>query len=131
MTNLVSRAIAGVSALLNGLQVKRFLAVFLVGFLLLTSNVAFGNDNKNLGERAYEKAHQTDSVRPKTTREWYQEGRETNNAPGERLQRIAEESGQAFKEFGSGYVEGAKQTGNQVKEGAAKAGQDLSNQVQR
>jgi hypothetical protein len=42
MTNLISRAIARISTLLEGLQVKQFFAAGLVGFLLLTTNVDMG-----------------------------------------------------------------------------------------
>lgn len=119
MINLIANTSAYISSLLKRLQVQRFLAVVLVGFLLLTTNVDSGSNNKALTERIKDIAHDTDSVRPKTTGEWYKEGQETNNSPGERLERIGKESAKAFEEFGSGYVEGAKETANQVK-GAAK-----------
>lgn len=123
MTNLISRTIAqhlrrriaNVSSLVKELQVKRFLAVVVVGFLLLTTNVAVGQNNDALGERVVERVHQTDQAdRPKTTGEWNQEARETEGAPGKRLQRIGKESAEAFKQFGSGYAEGAKETARDV-----------------
>ncbi|MFB2937971.1 hypothetical protein ACE1B6_22210 [Aerosakkonemataceae cyanobacterium BLCC-F154] len=118
MSNLIANTATYVSSLLKKLQVKQFLAVVLVGFLLLTTNIDSGSNNKALGKQINEIAHDTDSVRPKTTREWYQEKRETENSPGERLERIGKESAKAFEEFGSGYIEGAKQTANQAKEAA-------------
>ncbi|MEA5507203.1 hypothetical protein VB735_29730 [Halotia wernerae UHCC 0503] len=128
MKNLISRTITYISSLLSRLQVNRFLAVVLVGSLLLTTNVAFGSQsNKDLGEKVREQIQQNDSQRPKTTGEWYQEARETENSPGERLKRIGEESAEAFKEFGSGYVEGTQETARGIKDSAAQAGEALSN----
>ena len=125
MKNLISRAIDRIGSLLQGFQVKRFLAVVLVGFLVLTTNVSPGHNNKGLDNQVGDRLHQDDS-RPKTTREWYNEARETNDAPGERIKRIAGESAEAFKEFGSGYVEGAKKTARDVGEGLVDAGKDLT-----
>lgn len=116
MRNLIANTTTFISDVLKKLQVQRFLAVVLVGFLLLTTNVDSGRNNKGLPQQIDEIAHDRDSVRPKTTREWEKERRETENSPGERLGRIGKESAKAFEEFGSGYVEGAKQTANQVKE---------------
>jgi cell division septum initiation protein DivIVA len=110
MKNLISRSTAHINSLINGLQVKRFLAVVLVGFILLTTNVDSKQNNKELTKQVREQAEQIDSVRPKTTREWYKEARETEDSPGERLQNIAEESAQAVKEFGSLYPDTAKRT---------------------
>lgn len=118
MSNLIANTATYVNSLLKKFQVKQFLAVVLVGFLLLTTNIDSGSNNKALPKQINEIAHDRDSVRPKTTREWEKEGRETENSPGERLGRIGKESAKAFEEFGSGYVEGAKQTANQAKEAA-------------
>ena len=116
MTNLVSSAIASISSLLNVFQVKRFLAVVLVGFILLTTNVDSGRNNKAVADKGRDRLHEIDSVRPKTTNEWYEEARETEGSPGERLKNIAEESGQALKEFGSLYPETAKTSIRALKE---------------
>ena len=110
MKNLIDKATAHISSLLKELQVKRFFAVVLVGFILLTTNVDSGRNNKALGEQVREQANELDSVRPKTTNEWYEEARETEDSPGERLQNIAEESAEAIKEFGSIYPDTAKRT---------------------
>lgn len=116
MLNLFSRAISHISSLLNGLQVKRFLAVVLVGFLLLTTNVNLGRNNRSLNKTLDDTAHQIDSERPKTTGEWKQEARETEGAPGERLKNIAEESAQAVKEWGSLYPDTAERSARQVRD---------------
>jgi Tfp pilus assembly protein PilN len=111
MQNLISSATSHISSLINGLQVKRFLAVVLVGFIVLTTNVdANQQNNKGLTKQVLKQAEQIDSVRPKTTKEWYKEARETEDSPGERLENIAEESAKAFKEFGSIYPDTAKRT---------------------
>ncbi|OKH36543.1 hypothetical protein NIES2119_16005 [[Phormidium ambiguum] IAM M-71] len=116
MSNLIANTTNFISDVLKKLQVQRFLAVVLVGFLLLTTNVDSGRNNKGLPQQIDQIAHDRDSVRPKTTREWEKEKRETENSPGERLGRIGKESAKAFEEFGSGYVKGAKETANQAKE---------------
>jgi hypothetical protein len=86
MQNLISRTTSHIGSLMNGLQVKRFLAVVLVGFIMLTTNVdANKQNNKGLTKQVLEQAEQIDSVRPKTTNEWYKEARETEDSPGERL----------------------------------------------
>ncbi|WP_373529863.1 hypothetical protein [Nostoc sp.] len=131
MTNLISRTVSYISSLLKGLQVKSFLAVVLVGFVVLTTNVAPGQNNKALKERVRDQIEQDDSQRPRTIGEWNKEARETEGAPGKRLQKIGEESAEAFKEFGSGYVEGAKKTANDVGDSAVQAGEDISNKVKR
>lgn len=126
MTNLVSSAIAGISSLLNVFQVKRFLAVALVGFILLTTNVDYGRNNIASNNEGRDRLHEIDSVRPKTTNEWFKEARETEDAPGERLKNIAEESGQALKEFGSLYPDTAKRSANALKDDTEPASQNFS-----
>jgi hypothetical protein len=111
MQTLISRATSHIISLINGLQVKRFFAVVLVGFILLTTNVDANQQvNKGLTKQIRKEAQKIDSVRPKTTNEWYEEARETEDSPGERLENIAEESAQAFKEFGAIYPDTAKRT---------------------
>ena len=131
MTNLISRMISHISSLLKGLQVKSFLTVVLVGFLMLATNVGYGHNDKALGERVREQVQQNDSQRPKTIGEWNKEARETEGSPGERLQKIGEESAEAFKQFGSGYVEGVQKTASDVGDSAAQTSKDISNKVRR
>ncbi len=123
MMNLISRTINYINFLFQGVQVKRFLAVVLMGLMTLTTNVAFGENNQVLKEKVRQEIQQDDSQRPKTIREWNQEARETEGSPGKRLQKIGEESAEAFKEFGSGYVEGAKKTARDIQNGASELGQ--------
>lgn len=109
MTNLISRAIAHLSSFFKGIQVKRFLAVVLVGFLLLTTNANPGSNNQAT-KRVEQLVNQNDSQRPKTTGQWEQEGRETEGAPGERLKRIGKQSAEAVKDFGSLYPDTAQRS---------------------
>ena len=89
MTNIVSRAITGISSLLKKVQVMRFLSVVLVGFLLLTTNVAQDRNTKAVTRKIDEVTHQDNSQRPKTMGEWQQEAQETKGDPGERVNKIA------------------------------------------
>ncbi|MEH2367979.1 hypothetical protein [Nostoc sp.] len=127
MINLISRTISHISSLLKGLQIKGFLAVVIVGFLVLTTNVAPGQNNTGLKERVREQIQQDDSQRPRTIGEWNKEARETEGSPGERLKKIGEESAEAFKQFGSGYVEGAQKTASDVGDSAARTGEKILN----
>lgn len=129
MINFISRTIGHISSLLKGLQVKSFLSVVVVGFLMLTTNVAYGQNDKALGERVREQVEQNDAQRPKTIGQWNKEARETEDSPGERLEKIGKESAEAFKEFGSGYVNGAKKTASDVGDSAAQTGKNISNKV--
>ncbi|ARV59613.1 hypothetical protein BZZ01_14115 [Nostocales cyanobacterium HT-58-2] len=131
MTNLISRAIAGIGSLLKELQVKRFLAVVLVGFLVLTTNAAPERRSQAVTSKIDEVVHQNDSQRPKTTGEWNKEARETEGAPGERLQKIATESAEAVKDFGSLYPDTAQRSASGLQNNNTSPGKDLSNQRQR
>lgn len=125
MINLISRTVGHISSLLKGLQVKSFLAVVLVGFLVLTTNVSYGDKDKGLGERVREQVEQNDAQRPKTVGQWNKEARETKGSPGERAQKIGKESAEAFKEFGSGYVKGAQETASDVGDSAVDTAKNI------
>ncbi|PMB44029.1 hypothetical protein CEN41_11455 [Fischerella thermalis CCMEE 5330] len=132
MINLISNMIARVSSLLKGLQVKRFLAVVMLGVLLLTTNTyVTPGDNKAFGKEVRDRAHLNDTQRPRTVGEWQKEAEEVKGNPAERIKRIGEDSAEAFRDFGSGYVEGAKKTGEQAKNSAVDTGKDAAKQVRR
>jgi hypothetical protein len=57
-----------------------------------------------------------DSDRPKTTGEWNQEARETEDDLGQRVKRIAKETGEAVKDFGQMYPNTAERSGDALKE---------------
>lgn len=132
MKNLISSAIAQVSSVLNYLQVKRFLAVVLVGFIFLTTNAQPSNaTSKAISDRINTVAHQNDSDRPKTTGEWNREAREINSADGEgRLQRIAKESTEAVKDFGGLYPDTADRSASDLDKNNLRR-QGYSDRVQR
>ncbi|MBD2503274.1 hypothetical protein [Anabaena azotica] len=114
MANLFSNVINHIKFLFQEFQVKRFFAIALVGFLVLTtslnSSIDSGRSSKNVTKRLDQVVHQDDADRPKTTGEWNREARQTEDAPGERAKRIAKESGEAVKQFGSVYPDTAKRT---------------------
>ncbi|MEG4234696.1 hypothetical protein QUA40_21715 [Microcoleus sp. Pol11C3] len=114
--NLISTAIARISSLLKGFQMKSFLSVVLVGFLVLTTTVDSGRTNKGFGTQASSKAELNNSERPQTTREWRQEARETSDSPGQRAQKIGQEAGAAVKEFGEMYQDTAKRSVRELKD---------------
>jgi hypothetical protein len=123
MKKLFSR----IGSLLAQVQIRRFLIVVFIGFLVLqTTNLAFGSVRQDLTEKVRARVEQNDAQRPKTTGEWNQQARETEGNPKERLNRIGQQSAEALKEFGSGYVEGAKETAGNIKRGAAGVGKDIS-----
>jgi hypothetical protein len=97
MINLISKAIARISSLLEIVQVKNLLATFLVGLILLTSSV---NSNDRVSNKIDGKIFESNSERPTTTREWYQKANETEDSPGERIKEIGKESGQGASHFG-------------------------------
>jgi hypothetical protein len=114
MTNLISNAIARLTSLIKGFQVKQFLAVALVGFLLLTTNAQPGSENKALTKQVRERVHQGDSQRPKTTGEWLKEARQ--DAPlDKRIEQIGGESAAAVKDFGKLYPDTAKRSSDTVR----------------
>jgi hypothetical protein len=110
MANLFSKTISHISYLLSELQVKRVISVVLVGFLLLTTNVAPKQSNNALADNINSVVHQDGSQRPKTTGEWNKDARETEGAPGERLKKIGKQSAEAVKDFGSLYPDTAKRS---------------------
>ena len=110
MTNMISNAIAQIGNFFKEFQVKRFVAVVLVGFLVLTTGVN-AERNAQAATKVVEKAVRQDtSDRPKTTGEWNREARQTEDAPLKRAQRIAKESAEAVKDLGSVYPDTAKRT---------------------
>ncbi len=121
MSNFFSEAIAYIRSMFNRFRLQQYFAFVLVGFILLTTNAKAAPNNDALGAKVRERIEQTDqSDRPKTTGEWNREAEETEGQPGKRLDRIAKESGEAFKQFGSGYVKGAQETAGDIQREAAK-----------
>ena len=111
--NLFYSAIERINSFFQSFQVKRFMAVALVGLVLLTANV--GN-SKTYGMKSESKSTLNDPDRPQTTREWNQEARATEDAPGERAKKIGQETGDALKEFGQMYQDTAKRSVRDLKD---------------
>jgi hypothetical protein len=129
MASLMVRAIATIGSLLKGLQANRFLAVVMVGFLLLTTNVGPSQTNEALSAKVRERVYQVDpGQKPKTYGEWEHEA--AQDVPlGQRVRDIAEDSAEAFKQFGSGYTKAMKDSARDLTNGIVRAGENLSNQV--
>jgi len=115
MINLFSKAIARLNSFIKLFQVRQFLAIALVGAILLLAPAETTRNNPDLGRRIDNVLEKGNSERPTTTREWQQEAREVKGKPGERLKRIGEESKEAFKEFGGLYPDTAERTGETLK----------------
>ena len=120
MTNLISSAIARAYTWLKSFQVKQVLSMVLVGMVFLTVSAEQGRAGQALGKKVDNAAHQIDSERPKTTREWNREARQTEDDLGDRVGNIVEESGQALKEFGGMYSDTAKRSTRQLKDQTAR-----------
>jgi len=111
MLNFISQAIAKFFSFFKSLQVKQFLPIVLIGFLLLNISAAPSRrETQQAIKKLDQTVHQEDSTRPKTTGEWEQQYRETEGRPVERIKRIGEQSAEAVKDFGSMYVDTAKRS---------------------
>lgn len=116
MTNMLSSVITRISSLLKKLQVVRLVSFILVGVLILTTNVAQDRNTQAVTKKLDEVLHQDNSQRPKTIGEWHEEAQETEGAPGERVKKIAKESVEAVKDFGSLYPDTAKRSARDIEE---------------
>ncbi|MBD2569887.1 hypothetical protein [Anabaena lutea] len=114
MANLLTKALETIKFIYQSLEIKRFFAVALVGFLVLAtsldSTIESGRGSNSVTKRLDKVVHQDDADRPKTTGEWNKEARQTENAAGERAKRIAKESGEALKQWSSVYPDTAKRS---------------------
>jgi hypothetical protein len=121
MTSLINGLTFPLKTLFRRFQIKHILSVILIGCILMINTAcaspssATVNPLKQKVDAAIEK---NDSPRPKTTGEWKHEARETKNAPGERLQKIAKESKEAVKEFSKVYPNTAERSANSLNKNA-------------
>ncbi len=126
MMAFISKTLTHIRTWLKTLKIQTNFLVAAIGILLVVTPATAAQSDRALGEAVERRADQTDQAdRPKTMNEWKKEARATEGKPLKRLERIAKESGEAFKQFGSGYVEGAKKTAGEINEGTAKIGKDL------
>ncbi len=114
MLNLIFGLIAKLGTIFNSLQLKQFLPMILVGFVLLTTNVVPDVASGSAIDRLERKVQQENPDRPKTTAQWQKQAREVKGKPGERIKRIGEQSADAVKEFGSMYPDVAKNSANEL-----------------
>lgn len=115
MTNLFSKLISAVTSIFGTLQVKRFLAMALVGVLLLTTNVDPNRNAQATINKIDQTLNQSNSDRPKTTGEWNAEAQEDANL-GDRVKQIGKESAEAVKDFGKMYPDTAERSGEALKD---------------
>lgn len=116
MKNLISTVVNQAKSLLNSLQLKQFVSVVLLGFLLLTSPITTGRNTQAVERKLDQVIHEDGAERPKTTREWQQEAREVEGEPGERAKRIGQQSVDAVKDFGALYPDTAKRSAAELED---------------
>lgn len=114
MLDTIGAAIVKISDWFKNLQVRQFLSVVAIGLILLTTDVAPDRASKATIDKLDRLVHQENPDRPKTTGEWQQQAREVKGKPGERLERIGEQSADAVKEFTGLYPEVAKRSTNEL-----------------
>jgi hypothetical protein len=114
MLDTIGAAIVKISDWFKNLQVRQFLSVVAIGLILLTTDVAPDRASKATIDKLDRLVHQENPDRPKTTGEWQQQAREVKGKPGERLERIGEQSVDAVKEFSGLYPEVAKRSENEL-----------------
>ena len=107
MKNIIKNAIANISFGFKQLQVKRFFAVVLAGFLVLNTSFALSDRSEAVTDKVDQLVDRNSSDRPKTVGEWNKEARQTEDAPLERVKRIGKESAEAVKDFGEMYADTA------------------------
>jgi hypothetical protein len=114
MLDTIGAAIVKISGWFKNIQVRQFLSVVAIGFILLTTDVAPDRASKATIDKLDRLVHQENPDRPKTTGEWQQQAREVKGKPGERLERIGEQSADAVKEFTGLYPEVAERSANEL-----------------
>ena len=118
MSNFIYSTISGVKTgmkfYFNSLQIRNLLSTVLASFLLMTSIVDSDLSPKAITKKIDKVIHQDKEQRPKTTQEWNKQARETEDKPGERIQRIEKQSVEAVKDFGSMYSDTAKRSASEL-----------------
>ena len=114
MMSTIAGTIIKIGEWFKSLQVRQFLSVVAIGLLLLNTPVAPDRASKATIDKLDRLVHQEDPQRPKTTKEWQQQAREVKGKPGERIERIGEQSADAVKEFGQMYPDVAKRSANEL-----------------
>jgi hypothetical protein len=115
MLNMITQVMIQIGNWFKQLQVRQFLSAVVVGLILLNTVPANDQASKATIDKLDRTVHQENSDRPKTTGEWQQQAREVKGKPGERLERIGEQSADAVKEFGQMYPDVAKRSAKELK----------------
>jgi hypothetical protein len=95
-------------------QIRQFLSIVAIGSILLNTTPAPDMASKATIDKLDRMVKQENPQRPKTTKEWQQQAREVKGKPGERLERIGEQSADAVKEFGQMYPDVAKRSAKEL-----------------
>jgi hypothetical protein len=120
MLNTISQIMIQIGNWFKQLQVRQFLAVVAIGFILLNTTPATDRASKATIDKLDRLVHQENPDRPKTTGEWQKQAREVKGKPGERIERIGEQSADAVKEFGQMYPEVAKRSEQELEKSNSK-----------
>jgi hypothetical protein len=115
MLNLVARVINRIQLLITKQSLEKIVPIFLVGILLITTNIDSSASDQKLGKAVDQVIHQDNEKRPKTTGEWNKQSREVQGKPGKLLKRVGEQSAEAIKDFGSVYPDTAKRSAAELK----------------
>ena len=114
MLNTIAQTMIQIGNWFKQLQVRQFLSVIAIGFILLNVTPAPDRVSKATIDKLDRLVNQENPDRPKTTAEWQQQAREVKGKPGERIERIGEQSVDAIKEFGQMYPDVAKRSANEL-----------------
>ncbi|WP_309743643.1 MULTISPECIES: hypothetical protein [unclassified Chamaesiphon] len=114
MLQTIARTVTQIGNWFKQVRVRQFLSVIAIGFILLNTTPAPDLASKATIDKLDRMVHQENPDRPKTTGEWQKQAREVKGKPGERLERIGEQSADAVKEFGGMYPDVAKRSANEL-----------------
>ncbi|WP_310483937.1 hypothetical protein [Chamaesiphon sp. VAR_48_metabat_403] len=120
MLNSIFGIFVQISNWFKQVRVRQFLSVVTIGFILLNTSVSPDRASKATIDKIDRMVHQENPDRPKTTKEWQQQAREVKGKPGERLERIGEQSADAIKEFGQMYPDVAKRSERELEKSTGK-----------
>jgi hypothetical protein len=110
--SLIYVAIAKVISAVKTFQIKHFLPIVLVSFLIMGTDVNPTFNNQALGKKLNDEIHQDGETRPKTSGEFSEQAKETEGRPLERIKRIGEQSVEAVEDFAKLYPDTAERSFN-------------------
>ncbi len=120
MFDTISQATIRIGNWFKQLQIRQFLSVIAIGSILLNTTPAPDRASKATIDKLDRLVHQENPDRPKTTGEWQKQAREVKGKPGERIERIGEQSADAVKEFGQMYPDVAKRSEQELEKSISK-----------